>query len=42
MLCRWKAGTWTAVIVGLLAAISVSSNHHEPRTPVVTIEEAAR
>jgi hypothetical protein len=41
MLCRWNARTWTAVIVALLAAISVSSQH-EPRTPIVTVEEAAR
>jgi hypothetical protein len=38
---RWNARTWTAAIVALLAVISVSSRH-EPRTPIVTIEEAAQ
>jgi hypothetical protein len=38
MLCRWKPAPLFAVIVALLAAISVSSNPYEP----LTIEEAAR
>ena len=42
MLCRWKPASLIAVIVAILAATSVSSNHHEPRTPVVTIEEAVQ
>jgi hypothetical protein len=42
MLCRWKPASMIAVIVALLAATSVSSNQHEPRTPIVTIEEAVR
>jgi hypothetical protein len=41
MLCQWKAGTWTAVIVALVVAISVA-NQPEPRTPIVTIEEVAQ
>lgn len=41
MLCRWKPATLVAVIVAVLAATSVSSNHQH-RTPIVTIEEAAR
>ena len=42
MLCRWKPSTLIAVIVAIVAATSVSSNHHEPRTPIVTIEEMAQ
>lgn len=42
MVCRWRAGNWTAVIVALVVPISVSSNQHAPRVPVVTIEEAVR
>lgn len=40
MYCRWKPATLIAVIVAILAATSVSSNHDQPRTPIVTIEEA--
>ena len=40
MLCRWKSSTLIAVIVAIVAATSVSSNQHHPRTPIVTIEEA--
>ncbi len=42
MLRRWKAGTWTAVIVAIVAAVSAGANHHERRTPIVTIEEAVQ
>lgn len=39
MLCRWKAGTWTAVIVAIVVAIGAGQSHHEPRTAIVTFEE---
>lgn len=42
MPCRWKAGTWTAVIVAIVAAISAGPNRDEPQTPVVTIAEGVR
>lgn len=41
MFCRWKPATLIAVIVAIVAATSVSSNH-ERRAPIVTIEEAGQ
>ncbi|QGZ95769.1 hypothetical protein [Terricaulis silvestris] len=42
MLCRWKPSTQIAVIVAIVAATGVSSNQHEPHTPIVAIEETAQ
>lgn len=42
MLRRWKAGTWTAVIVAIVVAMGAGQTHHEPRTAIVTFEETAQ